>query len=1286
MSIPQVVARFFAVQGLLGLLAVTTGTTSVCTAQQGSPEAFQERWRWNHFTVEDGLPSNRVGSVLEIDGLAYAATAAGLAVYDGWRWEALGEEAGLPSRPVTNLSTDPDGALWVATQGGLFVGSGHTFKRVHLPGESPKLQVLSTAHGTDGTHLVECGRVGSPDRFLFSSKEGEWEVVQPPGRLPKYGRGVLSSTPEGVPWIFTGHGYFRYEAQGWTPCMTFPRNAFSSPGPFTTIDGETAIVGIEEPAEKRGLWKIGEADPLRLEKPGPGYPIAVAWGPEDQLVCLYDTHELRYRVGGNWHTITPLPPEFSTANSLSFRTNGDLWICTEEGLHLLRLSRQHWKHYVHSGFDNPKNRVNAIAIAKDGALWIGNAAGVEVRAPDGRALPSIQLPEKGIVTSILQTEDGTVWVSSGSSFTGLYGWREGTWIHLEEDVTGQPLPLIHRIRTDSEGRTWLLSLAPSARAPLEHQGNVYLLGPEGAARWEHADDLRGARTYDVLRTEDGALWFATYQGLFRFQNGEWEQWDRTNGLRQDVVFRIQPHGPRGVWIAQPTGGVGSVTPGQAPSYLPLARTDYARIWDLAPDGPRLWVTTDRGLRLFRRDSSDRSPATFEELTGLASPKAWPLLIREDQVLVGTIGAGLYCLDRSLETAPPPRVYPEVLLEEGAVRMQWSVASFWGDPPSKHVETRVRVDDGPWGPFSTDRSASLEGLAPGRHIISVQARGPLGDPGPSANRPVRIQVPLYRHIEFIAPVGVLLVGLIVLGTVHLLRRRRDAAVIRESAERYRQLMEQGSNPVLICDGDGIIRSTNSHAVDSLGGGSALLGRSLRSFLASEDPTEALALGAAFAQRTPKPVRLHVLGAGNRTIPVEVRIAPIAEDTFQVVLHDLSEQETKEKTSRALEDWAAQVQAFEDVGRATGALFQDLGNSHLSILGHTSQARSKLVEVPPRIDAAIDHLDKAIHATEQAGNLTREVLAYASQSPGETSPVDLNQLLRDLHRPISFLTRPAAEIDARLEEGLPLIEADGARVGHLIVRLVELLCASATPGTRVLTLRTYKTDLLSLPSIPDELNHLGREERLVALELSCNAPVGDCLLRTLLNPDRAEAEGSLDPRTSAIRGLVRTNRVALRGESDEANRLRVQLFFPAPTSLLPRPASCSATPSEQNAVLVIDDDLGVRHVVSRMLSRSGYRVLTASRGDEGIEVFREHASELLCTVIDVSMPDMDGIETRKRMLELVPDANIFLMSGLEEDVVRPRSADGYDGIFLQKPFTPEQLLEAMDRERRREPAKS
>jgi DNA-binding NtrC family response regulator len=116
-----------------------------------------------------------------------------------------------------------------------------------------------------------------------------------------------------------------------------------------------------------------------------------------------------------------------------------------------------------------------------------------------------------------------------------------------------------------------------------------------------------------------------------------------------------------------------------------------------------------------------------------------------------------------------------------------------------------------------------------------------------------------------------------------------------------------------------------------------------------------------------------------------------------------------------------------------------------------------------------------------------------------------------------------------------------------------------------------------------------------------------------------------------------------------------------------------PDEQNqTIIVVDDEPEIRKLVMAMLTRNGYRVLTADTGENALRLFRNNPGvELLLT--DVVAPGMSGPMIADQIAALKPDIKVIFMSGYDNTQVVQRYVVEKGYTLLVKPFTMEQLGE-------------
>lgn len=109
-----------------------------------------------------------------------------------------------------------------------------------------------------------------------------------------------------------------------------------------------------------------------------------------------------------------------------------------------------------------------------------------------------------------------------------------------------------------------------------------------------------------------------------------------------------------------------------------------------------------------------------------------------------------------------------------------------------------------------------------------------------------------------------------------------------------------------------------------------------------------------------------------------------------------------------------------------------------------------------------------------------------------------------------------------------------------------------------------------------------------------------------------------------------------------------------------------------VLLIEDDHGVRNILREMLERSGYSVMEASDGEEGVAVYRNHGEGIHLIISDVMMPKKNGRQVYDEIKELNRDAKVLFMSGYAADILDNSMVTKNGHNFIAKPMRPQELL--------------
>lgn len=115
---------------------------------------------------------------------------------------------------------------------------------------------------------------------------------------------------------------------------------------------------------------------------------------------------------------------------------------------------------------------------------------------------------------------------------------------------------------------------------------------------------------------------------------------------------------------------------------------------------------------------------------------------------------------------------------------------------------------------------------------------------------------------------------------------------------------------------------------------------------------------------------------------------------------------------------------------------------------------------------------------------------------------------------------------------------------------------------------------------------------------------------------------------------------------------------------------------NRILIVDDAIFMRRIISDALTKNGYNVVDeAGNGLEAVEKYKEHKPSLV--LMDITMPEMNGIDAVKKIVDFDKDAKIIMCSAMGQDNMVKESVIAGAKDFIVKPFKPDDVIDKVSR---------
>lgn len=439
----------------------------------------------------------------------------------------------------------------------------------------------------------------------------------------------------------------------------------------------------------------------------------------------------------------------------------------------------------------------------------------------------------------------------------------------------------------------------------------------------------------------------------------------------------------------------------------------------------------------------------------------------------------------------------------------------------------------------------------------------------------------------------------------------------------------------------------------------------------------AVEAVTRDGTPYSLELEIITARHRQAYVHTSGVAEKENGRVVKLYgsfrDITADRAAEHEREQLRLKMLESQKLESLGVLAGGIAHDFNNLLTVILANASFMRG----TGTGNNEHLVHIETAAH---RAGDLCRQMLAYAGKGAFLVEPLDVSVLVQDTAQLINVSISKKARIRLALAPSLPFVDADASQLRQVVMNLVinasEALgdaCGEILIATRIERPES-RTDIVShtfdLP--PGEC---------VCLEIADtgHGMSGETLAR-IFDPFFTTKFTGRGLGLAAVLGIVRAHHGALTVETAPEQGTTFRLYLPASSRVAvprtaPAPVPSSAPLARQQGsgtLLIADDEPFVLEATSAVLRHRGYETVLATDGNDAVGRFRENPDRFCAVLLDLTMPGLGGAEALRAIRSVNATVPALVMSGFSEQDVFDRVRGLGRVSIVRKPFTQEVLL--------------
>jgi len=375
-------------------------------------------------------------------------------------------------------------------------------------------------------------------------------------------------------------------------------------------------------------------------------------------------------------------------------------------------------------------------------------------------------------------------------------------------------------------------------------------------------------------------------------------------------------------------------------------------------------------------------------------------------------------------------------------------------------------------------------------------------------------------------------------------------------------------------------------------------------------------------------------------------------------------------RQLEEQYRQSQKIEAVGQLAGSVAHDFNNLLTAILGYCELLIDTVDPESPHQDS----LGEIRRAGESAASLTRQLLAFGRRQILEPRLLNLRDSVRRLEPMLRRLIGEDIAVAVRASDPVGLIRADAGQIEQVILNLA-LNARDAMPGGGHLTIEVADVNL----DRAYVRRHAGTAEgSFVMLAVSDTGTGMDQATQArLFEPfftTKPKGRGT-GLGLSTVHGIVKQSEGTIWVYSEPGRGSTFKIYLPRAEEASGDPEHAEHLPAPNlggsETVLVVEDEMGVRDLVRRVLERYGYRVLVTATPREALVIAGGESQPIELLLSDVVLPEMTGPALATEVRALQPGIRVLYMSGYTDSDIVHRGVLVEGTPFLQKPFTPQTL---------------
>ncbi len=385
----------------------------------------------------------------------------------------------------------------------------------------------------------------------------------------------------------------------------------------------------------------------------------------------------------------------------------------------------------------------------------------------------------------------------------------------------------------------------------------------------------------------------------------------------------------------------------------------------------------------------------------------------------------------------------------------------------------------------------------------------------------------------------------------------------------------------------------------------------------------------------------------------------------IAEDITELKQAGEERERLREQLSQAQKLESVGRLAGGVAHDFNNMLTAILGHAELAM-RMCGPSERVHASLAAIKES---ALRSADLVRQLLAFARKQTVAPRVLDINKTARNTLNMLQRLMGENIELNWVPGSGLWPVRMDPSQLDQLLANLC-VNARDAITGVGKVTIETGNR-VFDETSRGLDPGFVPGEYVMLAVSDDGNG-IDRGVLDHIFEPffTTKEAGKGTGLGLSTVYGIVKQNEGFINVYSEPGKGSTFRIYLPRFEGETGEPVAENAAEVPQGGgqtVLLVEDEPTILNVGREMLESLGYKVLTAETPGEALHQVRAYAGEIQLVLTDVVMPEMNGRDLARLLLDIRPGLRCLFASGYTADIIAHQGELDAGVVFIQKPFS-------------------